>query len=106
MKDKLILEHDRNSGVWRISWRLADEQEKGATLGKGYWDVVEDDKEHYVAQNAAFNTPGVEQDSAGFFWDNKKLARAALKMCKEALKKTHLLARPSGGCCLTKASCP
>lgn len=79
--------------VYRIQWSFDDDDDYGATLGERRYNDSDaqtckpEDWEHVVATIVAGRSSGVRRDgSAGYSWDSRSEASAALKAIKIALK--------------------
>lgn len=95
MADKLVVVEERYK--YRIQWELDDGDDMGAYLCQDNTDGVGDppkdrnDWEQWVASHAARASEGVSFDHIGALWESEKLARAALRVAKEALKQERPL---------------
>ncbi len=98
MKDKLVV--DFRNGRYRVVWWIASENDFGGTVGEGITDVpapnpcdeqFQEEWEVWTANQAAAKSPGVEKNNGGYFWETESQAKAALRLCKAALKQERPL---------------
>lgn len=80
---------------YRIYWE--DDGDLGGHLcqdqkdGTGEAPQDRDEWEHWAASRAVRQSPGVEFDLSGAFWELERDAKAALRLAREALKQDRPL---------------
>jgi hypothetical protein len=95
MADKLVVVEEKF--LYYIQWELDDGDDMGAYLcqdkedGTGDPPKERDEWEQWAASRAVRGAEGVAFDFKGAYWESEKLARAALRVAKEALKQERPL---------------
>lgn len=94
-KDRLVV--DGENYAYYLRWYLPDESDYGCTIGEDKMpsEPSPDDVEkweNWCAYKVASESRGANPSSAGYFWESKSLAVAALAAIKHAWRNSRPLA--------------